>query len=1148
MPGLSRQAGIDPLDLERLAVRIERLQQTHTHGWSGGDELEFKRALPPHGPTTLEVRPWQLPDPKRLRELATRVRGGVASPDEVQHASRTYRDAIQVALRLEGLVRDNDPRNPKRMIRDMARGKFPGRWATLVGRVADRHMEAVATPDETSEEEGVAFWKPPARSLFSMAARQKLVRAFGIRAMPFFDFYDAVRATAGGAPVPEGGFVSEFRLASRLIARLLTREPTRSLLADVVSRIRPPLARIDAGRGTRLAFLQVAEMLSALLPTVAADREVHLAMMSSGAPGWVAFRQMNPREEKLDDLQRHDPAMFETVQKSRDVVRQLDRKIEEEVTGGGMVHSRKEILGRPVSVGTDPVSGDEYVFDVDGEMLTVPAYIQKRRKELDARKGQQRVFPDLDELRTLTEEEIAAFTTGEVEYVALTDDKAKAHALTRIYPTKTTVDGDQVVVSGRYKGFLLDDLVNRSGRMVEGVAYDLDPKSGLPVPMETKNPDGTLNVRSNREPYVTTTAKGLLYIRIPGSRPYTAVRNAVADLAKLIPSLRYEEGSRKSAFTFEPKDFSAVREALGGLALSTAAMRLLRDFFAQLAKHELATAAENLKFFGTEQIGGFKPGRQLYVKQKEGMAWLESRGHSGVVALDTGVGKTSLAIASMQKVLRDGLLEEGQKFLYVCTTSLRGNLPKEIQGFIEDPKALLDRVDILTYAEFTKRVAADPDFAARYAAVFFDEAQALKNPTSGPAAAAMRLNHKKKILLTASPMEKSPMEAFVLVSISDNKDLNTQEGRAESRAFRKRFCEEVGGKIVGIKNDPLTQRDFRVWLKQHLYFADKRDVEEVALPQLRVSTVTVEMQPEVEALYRDAAKGIERVLHGMVAKYRDRDPDADDPAIEAARVKLAKEFKALFDLVQFPERVVPGAKNPKVEQAVAIIDERVSAGRRTLVFTDSPDLARVSAGELSVRFPAHLHAECLAGTIRVWQSGEVVQTYGPRAYVDGDRTWAKRDWKTFVLDRVISPRPDFLTCTLTSTYAVGQNLQAFDTVIHLDRDAWNNETMKQRTARAWRNGQTHSVDEVILDAVYADPKGDKDETLDQIVGHLQQLESDLFDQVIIASQTEALGKEWFDMKRLHSSFVELNRRVLELMASPYARRVGLGVQRPTAAP
>lgn len=981
------------------------------------------------------------------------------------------------------------------------------------------------------------------RPLYSAATRRALLHAFGPRVMVFFDFYDLLRGASLGDAPPVEGYVETFRAASRLVFPRLTSEATRTKFTDITTQLRPLLAHLDQGQGQHALYLRLANLFSSLVADVAGDRGVFLSTMSSGQPGWVMFRVMSEREQKLEELHRNDPAMYDSVMRSRTILRELDKRVEKEVVSNGLTPGRKEIMGRPVTTGTDPITGDELVFDIEGGLYTIPEYVTKRRKDLASRKALTKVFPNVDELRKLGDEEINLFTIGTTEYVAMTDDKAKAQALTRIYPVRYTIDGEAVVVSGRYKGIYLSDMVNRSGRMVEGVAYDVDPKSGVPVPMETRTDDGTPVVRTNREPYVTLGNNDRLFLRIPSGNKYTSLRTAIAELAKLVPSLKYEEGSRKSAFTFEPKDFAAVREALGGLALSKSAAKFLQDFFQKLAKHELALAEENLQFFDTDKIGGFKPGRKLFHKQKQAMAWLESRGHSGVIALDTGLGKTMTAIASMQKMIRDGLLEDDQEFLYVCPPALRGNLPKEIESFIGDPKALRDRVKIMSYAEFEKAVRADATFASHYAAVFFDEAQALKNPTSGASAAALKLNHPRKILLTASPMEKSPMEVFVLVAIANNLDLNTPDGRSQMRAFRARFCEEVGGKIIGIKNDPVTARDFRVWVKQNLFFADKRDVEEVALPSLRLSTIAVLMDPEVETLYRGSSKNISDIIKGMVAKYRDRDPDADDPAIEAARVKLSKELRVLFNLINFPERVVPGAQNPKFAQMVSAIDERVGAGRRTLLFTDSPELAKGTAKYLSERFPVHLHAECLASTIRVWQSGAVVQTYIPKAYKEGDRTWPKGEWKGYILDRVISPKPDFLTCTLTSTYATGQNLQSFDTVIHLDRDSWNNEIMKQRTARAWRHGQTHAVDEIILDAVYAEPDGDADTTIDQIAGYLQGLESELFDRVIIESQSEALGKEWFGMKRLHSSFVELNRRVLELSMSPYATRLGgLGVQ------
>lgn len=102
---------LNPLDLNRLAVRIETLTRTQTHGWMPGDDLEFKRGLP--NPQVLrEV----LPPVETVREAAK----GAAefSPQE-------YHNAIQVCLRLENLISRNRPTNPRRMMHDMARGRVP---------------------------------------------------------------------------------------------------------------------------------------------------------------------------------------------------------------------------------------------------------------------------------------------------------------------------------------------------------------------------------------------------------------------------------------------------------------------------------------------------------------------------------------------------------------------------------------------------------------------------------------------------------------------------------------------------------------------------------------------------------------------------------------------------------------------------------------------------------------------------------------------------------------------------------------------------------------------------------------------------------------------------------------------------------------
>jgi tRNA nucleotidyltransferase/poly(A) polymerase len=112
-----KEASVSPLDLERFAARIERLQRTRTHGWNPADGLEFKNMLPSGRGHR------RLPDPKKLREIA---RDTPFSDEDSRFVSSNWRNWMTWALRAEGLIRDNDPRNPRRMMRDMARGRFPG--------------------------------------------------------------------------------------------------------------------------------------------------------------------------------------------------------------------------------------------------------------------------------------------------------------------------------------------------------------------------------------------------------------------------------------------------------------------------------------------------------------------------------------------------------------------------------------------------------------------------------------------------------------------------------------------------------------------------------------------------------------------------------------------------------------------------------------------------------------------------------------------------------------------------------------------------------------------------------------------------------------------------------------------------------------
>ena len=986
------------------------------------------------------------------------------------------------------------------------------------------------------QEPGAASRKDGGR-LISTPSYQVLRKEFGTPLMPFFDLYGLLHAYAEGeGRAPSEGWAEAFRTYSRLVYTALTGDYAKTEFSAHAAKLRPLLNRLDEGGNNRSLMVQVADLYARLVQVVAQDRGVFLAPKPMGR--WSFFRIMSEKEQKLEQLRQEDPELYDTVMKSREVMRTVDMEIRNSIGMAGLVPSRKRLLGKPVHVGTDPVTNEEVVFDDDGSVLPVGEYIEHRKAVIRAQRVSERVFPrDLNQLRKFSEADIAS-ALGDTRYVSLTDDKAKSNALTRIYPTKL-VGGTPVVMEGRFRGFAVPDLVNAAGRLIEGSAYDYDAKTGRPIPLETKNPDGSVNVRVlSREPYVTLD-RGQLLLRLPSTNEYTQQRRKIAELSKLIPSLKYVEGSRKSLFTFDPKDFAAVREALGGMALSTAAMTRVKEHFTELARHERAAAEGNLQDFTAESIGGFRAGVTLLTKQKQALAWMESRGRSGVIALDTGYGKTAVCIASIQKMQRDGLADPGSgtngRYLYVCPTALRGNLAKEAHKFLNAPKDFIQRVDVYSFKQFTDARKKDPTFGQDYVAVFFDEAQALKNQTSQQSRAAMSLKHPRKVLLTASPMERSPMEVYTLAAISNNNDLNTRAGRADSRAFRARFAEEVGGRIMGMKDDPLTARDMRVWVKRNLFFADKRG-EELGLRELVKRDETVVMEPQVEAVYRETAKQVSGVLSGLVSKYRDRtvDKTTQNRELESARIKLAGLFAMLTELANRPDKVVPGARNTKLDRLVQIMDEKAGSQSRIIAFTDSPALAEDAVAILAQRCPYRMHAVGLADRIEIVSTTGERVAYTEKQYTRADGTKVpKKDWKVHVMQELVAKNRMVGSVVLTASYAVGQNLQQFDTVVHLDRDTWNAETMKQRTARAWRQGQENPVTEVVLDTVYENPLDNTDATLDQIRRYVQELDSDLFDRVVIESQTEALGSEFFGMKRMNASFYKVNRRMMEMAMSPY---------------
>ena len=100
--------------------------------------------------------------------------------------------------------------------------------------------------------------------------------------------------------------------------------------------------------------------------------------------------------------------------------------------------------------------------------------------------------------------------------------------------------------------------------------------------------------------------------------------------------------------------------------------------------------------------------------------------------------------------------------------------------------------------------------------------------------------------------------------------------------------------------------------------------------------------------------------------------------------------------------------------------------------------------------------------------------------------------------------------------------------------------MKQRSARAWRAGQSEIVNEYTLDTVYPDAvtNDDADKTLDEIRKIIQGMDADLFNEVVLESQVARLGEEWSEIKKQRSLLHKVDRQMMERALSPYAGQLG----------
>jgi SNF2 family DNA or RNA helicase len=403
--------------------------------------------------------------------------------------------------------------------------------------------------------------------------------------------------------------------------------------------------------------------------------------------------------------------------------------------------------------------------------------------------------------------------------------------------------------------------------------------------------------------------------------------------------------------------------------------------------------------------------------QKLGYKWMKTLayyGFGGVLADDMGLGKTIQSIAFIVSVHPE-IRKNKQPVLVVCPSSVTYNWLNEIRKFapslhavvidgtkVERSKLLKEITDIDVLITSYPLLRRDIHWLAKqsFHTVFFDEAQAFKNPLTQTARAAKLLQSVHRFALTGTPVENSIEELWSIFHV----------------VFPELFR---GLKEYSQLSRKTIARRIRPFLLRRL----KEDVL-LELPEKIESLESVELLPEQKKLY---AAYLAKLRHDTL-KHLDKD------TIRKNRIKILAGLTRLRQICCHPSLFVEDYKgnSAKFEQLLQIVEESKLSGRRVLIFSQFTKMLELIGRALS---------------------GKGL----PFFYLDGQTPAEER---VEICERFNRGERDLFLISLKAG-GTGLNLMSADTVILYDT-WWNPAVEEQAADRAHRMGQENVVQVIKL--------------------------------------------------------------------------------------
>ena len=411
--------------------------------------------------------------------------------------------------------------------------------------------------------------------------------------------------------------------------------------------------------------------------------------------------------------------------------------------------------------------------------------------------------------------------------------------------------------------------------------------------------------------------------------------------------------------------------------------------------------------------------------QKAGIRWLRfltQHHYAGILADEMGLGKTVQALAWIQQ--QKNQAAEHHPAMVVCPTSLLVNWGREVERFVPElsyciisgtkRKQLLQSVekyDIVITSYALLRRDTDHYAQTTFSSVILDEAQHIKNRSTQNAVAAKRLNTRKRLVLTGTPIENSVSDLWSIM------DFLMPGYLGSHNSFRIRFEQPVK------KSAPNSEKALEHLRCKLAPFMLRRLKSEVAaeMPPKVTRIATTPMLAPQQRLYQRLLSSYYEQISSLV----------DAQGFERSRFSV---FSALLRLRQcccHPAllRQIKGTDemgSAKMDLFFELLDEAMDGGHRVLVFSQFVQMLHILRKALSER------------NIRF-------------SYLDGATRNRMEQVDQF------NNNPD-VPVFLVSLKAGGSglNLTGANVVIHYD-PWWNPAVEDQATDRTHRIGQTQTV-------------------------------------------------------------------------------------------